>query len=149
MVFSGPSAGKIIPTVISQSQYPLYDVAATVVDLRLWASNEPKEFTIDSIRRWTEASQAIFSIGNMSAKSVWGGPSAIPIPFSPDDEEFRISFTARNGFWDEDLIYRGQLGHRKRALRVRSSGEKPIKVLREIVDEGFPREPDGSIAWPK
>ncbi len=82
----------------------------------------------------------------------------LPAPIA--DKEFSVApdtnaidchamFVATNGYWNQMIQLRLVNGTWKRAIKiVRGSANGPAgKVLVEHGDDGYPKEPDGSIKW--
>lgn len=129
---------------------PLYDVKATIINLRLYDPlNPPKK---GETKKLTAARRS-FSLGDMPVGSAWLIPQdqAIPIDTaSPDRQDYQINYGARNGWWTQDVL-RQKVGDRwLTATRVFREGPEADKIqggLKKIliftkIDKDFPGEPD-------
>jgi hypothetical protein len=95
-VVAMPDDPLLVPIIINQGQYPLYDVAVSFAELR-----HGKLFDIGSAAR-------SYPVGNIAP-----GLSTMPgirLPHHGKDIEFNIIFTARNGMWIENAVGWRRLG---------------------------------------
>ena len=140
MVFEQRSLDELrpIPWVTAVGRYPLYDLEVRITD----ADNPGKSpYYADSL-----TNDLSFSIGNIPG----GGARLIParsLNFQAR-KSYRLNlfFSARNGFWMEEL--RGMIinGKWTYAFRVRS-GENYAITRKVDIDSRYPRESDGSVKW--
>lgn len=124
------------PIWVHVGQYPLYEVEARVVDL--------EDFKEVSTFEDLFASQRTIKIGRViphSARKT--GPV---IPFSnQEQQDFNIFFSARNGFWIQNLKLRRVDGNWVSAIRVMGNGQSA--AIFEKVNPNFPRTPAGTVEW--
>ena len=135
----GDRAGKFIVT--NDGDFPLYDVSVRIVDLDEFEKMIQGAYSIEDLTRNT------LQIGNLAPRSA----SAFgPLPGDWDRDYIRLNlfFSARNGFVTQELRLRRVDGTRRRASRVkRSLPDGSTELVHTHVDDEFPRESDGSIAW--
>ncbi|MEK6282538.1 MAG: hypothetical protein AABN95_19425 [Acidobacteriota bacterium] len=139
----------VIWVFAQQGKSPLYDVQVMVLDLQFY---DPSK-----IERGKE-SHLPFKIGDMPVGSVWANldvdipfSHSVDIPFNKAKKErhdYQINFTARNGWWTQDLLWQ-KVGDRwLTATRVFREGPDPStlgtskKLIFTKIDDGFPGEPD-------
>ncbi len=122
---------------IPHGEYPLYGVAARVVNLHRFEA---------SVKAGNPDLGVTYKVGDMTYIAAF--PVAT-IPFSSDtSQDFNIFFSARNGMWTELIRLRKVNGSWTEAIRVlRGDGGhagKNEKSIFEKIDKGFPLE---SLDW--
>jgi len=126
------------PVLVHIGKYTLYDVAARFTDIK-----SPFVPTMDTITKST------LKIGEFPPRSAQ--LLAAKIPFNPPGEiNDNIFFSARNGFWSENLRGRYVNGKWVEAIRVFREpvppGKKEVQIL-ERIDKDYPRNKAGTIDW--
>jgi hypothetical protein len=124
-----PDELLLVPVIIHQGQYPLYDVTVRFADRA-----RGKAFDMGS------ALQS-YPVGNMA--SGLATTSNIRLPHHGKDIDFNIFFTARNGMWIQFLRMRWVGDGWARATKVMRGTQE----LHREVSANFPRQQDGSIDW--
>jgi hypothetical protein len=124
-------------TVVQKGRFPLYDVSVRIVDLDDPASN------VASLSAQTRNS---FTLGNIPPESAQVLQSVITLV--GDRKRFNIFFSARNGFFTQELRMRLVNGEWKSAIRVVCNlpDGKATSLFTQIMDD-YPKEKDGSIDW--
>lgn len=122
-------------TVVHQGKYPLYNVAARIVDLAMFdaAMKSGNPFAADSNVRIGDLAQN--QAGMLHSMDLGDG----------DSRDFNVFFSARNGFFTQLLRFRRVEGKWLSATTVTSMalaalGSNP--VLRQVAD-GYPADPEG------
>ena len=128
-----PNAATLI--FVQQGEYPLYDVAARVADLAHW---DPPKVPLGSY----DTTLKVGNVANGTAMILgnWSLPKV-------DAANYNIFFSARNGFWTQQIRARRVRGEWKTATRVIRSDGAGEKILWERVDDAFPREKDATVRW--
>jgi hypothetical protein len=127
-----------IPWVSAIGNYPIYDIQVRITDV----DNPGRSpYFADSF-----ASDRIVPIGNLSR----GGGILMPAyAFDLKDKTsygLNLFFSARNGFWMEEL--RGTMVNGKWTYAYRVlSGATYNKQIRIEVDVNYPHQADGSVKW--
>jgi hypothetical protein len=132
-----PATGLVVtPIFIHQGRFPLYDVAARVVD-------------IDEMRKSIGANQAALlgttlRVGNLTP----GFSVSITILQHPAGQNFNynVFYVARNGAWLQMLRMRWLGNGWAIATRVLEGNGGP-KVLYEEISADYPRGADGQVEW--
>jgi len=133
-----PLTNSGILTIVHQGDHPIYDVSARIVDLQKMKTIEKK-----NKMNFQEVMQAstIIQIGNMAKGA---GSTIGPFPLGNETERnFNIFFSARNGFFTQNLRMNKINNKWVQATIV----AKDNKVLFEKIDSDFPRKSDGSVNW--
>lgn len=126
--------------VIHQGEYPLYDVQMRIVDLL-----EPFR-PMPLPGRSKPVDQGLnFPLGNFSPNASVQLSKVLPV--NDDKASFNVFFSARNGFWIEDLRLRLVNGDWKKAIQVFRNDDPAQKPIFREVDKGYPTEPDGNVKW--
>jgi hypothetical protein len=124
-------------SVIHSGKYPLYDVSVQLVDLDDPAFSKP---TFSSIGANT------ITIGNIPPNSIQVLGSVIKL--TGDRKRLNIFFSARNGFYTQQLRMRLVNGEWKSATRVtRNLADGKRETLHTQVQPEYPKENDGSVDW--
>ena len=134
------SGNRASVTVVHQGRYPLYDVSARIVDL-------DKFDLIKSTVSWETLAQTetILTVGNLGPDKAMLLPTTVEIP--QKGLRWNIFFSARNGFFTQELRLLQIKGCWASATRTtRRHGETEV-VLREKVDSIFPRDSMGKVEW--
>lgn len=134
------------PSILVFTQHgksPLYDVQVMVLNLQFYDRSKMKR---------GKESHLPFKIGDMPVGSAWPLLGA-DIPFNKakmQRQDYTINFTARNGWWTQDLLWQ-KVGDRwLTATRVFREGPEADKIyggpaktlIFTKIDEDFPGEPD-------
>lgn len=125
---SMPDDLLLVPVVIHQGQYPLYDMAARFSEL--------KQGKLADIGSQLNS----YPIGNMSTGAML---TNIRLPHRGKNIDFNIFFSARNGMWIQFLRMRWKGDGWATANKVLRG---PQEIFREV-SENFPRREDGSVDW--
>lgn len=143
----GPNSAQL--AVIHQGNYPLYDVSFRIVDLDIFERvlKANPVLTFDS----TKSAEVVVPIGNLSP----GQARALPhvISFDTDKPRYNIFISARNGMFTQLLRLRKVSGQWRFALQVTKSNysEKSPNalpsIIKEQIQEGFPRMQNGQVDW--
>ena len=133
-----PSSSPIMPMIINESQYTIYDIYMRVLDLG-------KPFQPAIVERRIVGAGSTYPIGNLPPHSE--RELGITFPGESGTRRFNIFFAARNGFFSESLrlmsIEGVNGGKWTEALQVSRSD----KVLLVKIDPKFPRGPNGKVVW--
>jgi hypothetical protein len=136
-----------LPTFVHSGDYPLADVSARIVDMQKWnqmVANNPhpsmQEFLSSDIN---------IQLGNLPVHTAL--PRA-PIQLAGQTQSsFNIFYSARNGFWTQELRLRLIDGKWLTATRVTrmeiGTKDKTPKKLFGRIDKGFPRNSNGEVDW--
>jgi hypothetical protein len=126
-------------TIIHHGDYPLYDMSARIVDLEKF--EKITEYTLNEIKKTEQA----LKIGNLAPnKSSMLGTVTI----KGTQLKWNIFFSARNGFFSEQLRIVKINGTWKSAIRVDNTPTKEaLKILFEKVDKDFPVNDNGDVEW--
>ena len=123
--------------LIHNGKYPLYDVSVRIVDLDDPALAKP---TLSMLAANT------INIGNVPANSSQVLSSVIK-PGS-DRKRLNIFFSARNGFYTQELGMILRSGQWKSATRVtRNLPDGKSETVLTKIDPEYPKEEDASIDW--
>jgi hypothetical protein len=125
---SMPDDLLLVPIIINQGKYPLYDVAVQFADV---ASGQPLD--IPSATR-------VYPVGNIAPG---GMRTRIQMPHHGKDLSFNIFFSARNGMWTQFLRMRWVGDGWARASKVVRGTEE----LHREVSANYPRRENGSVDW--
>ena len=155
MAFEGASLieGKPIPRVFQVGKYPLYDVTADITDMEKFRGEFARRGVVMGPGKGIpfkagRAAMVTIPVGNLAVGSQEFLLDHVIYFSNEQSQDFRVSFSARNGFWSQDIKLRRVEGDWRKwlmAFRV-TRGNKPKKVLLTHVDEGFPI-PVGKIDW--
>jgi hypothetical protein len=145
LIFTLDSTGRTAgPIIVHQGKHPLYEIDVRVVDLEKLEKKFPKGKTPASLQEFM-AENYRFHVGELSSNTAFS-PS-VAIPFSESvRQDFRIFFSARNGYWMEDLSIRVVDGKTRQALRVSQEFGKRPKLMFRKIDKEFPLV-DGHVDW--
>src|ERR1700730_15416439 len=124
--YTMPDELLLVPIIIHQGQYPLYDVA-----VRFTAQARGKAYDISGSLR-------SYAVGNMAAGFAMS--TSIRLPHHGKDLEFNIYFTARNGAWIQFLRKRWVGDGWATVTKVMRGAQE---LYREV-SANFPRRQDGS-----
>jgi hypothetical protein len=139
-------AGKRVPMFYEVGNYGLYDVHARLVD----AESIPRGGDATTILNTMISSEIAIGVGSLGSSTVFTKMDQ-PLTLEEKDYDFSVFFTARNGFWDEDLRLRRLKDHWAQAIRVHREETKDKKLVfrlvKERVDRDYPRLPNGTVDW--
>lgn len=127
--------------VLHEGEYPLYDVNMRVVDL--------SKFKI--LPNGAIAGQTSLFLGDFPVGPTALGPLSYSFPAKGEKASFNIFFSAKNGFWVENLRTRfvnGKWVSAYRVFRYRLTGGKlrPYTLF-EKHDRGYPISKNGEPDW--
>ncbi|HNY42017.1 MAG TPA: hypothetical protein PKJ41_16560, partial [Bryobacteraceae bacterium] len=128
--------------VVHSGPFPLYDVQMQIVDLQRFDKLAPGP---SSLGRFMEAQYTI-DLGNLSAGAAMLRSEKIRFSGS-DQQDFNISFVARNGNWNQLVRLRQVDGRWVAATRVVRRKGKDTKVIYEKVEGKFPRAVGSGVTW--
>lgn len=143
--------GTPVLFVDHQGKYPLYNVEARIVDIEstkaYFSQRKSKGVPI------SEAGPAmgiVVHVGDMAVGSstVLGVSTDLT---SAEERNFNVFFTARNGFWLQQIKIR-QIGSRRFVATRVLNAHDPSKAKRTLyfsVAKEFPRNSKGEIEWAK
>ncbi len=144
----------VLPALVSVGKNPLYDVRIRIVPnphkLKL-----PKDgmVTYELLEEMMRTETKI-DVGNLPPSIVDGTayPSLIlkwELPSAEDKLAFNIFFSARNDYFTQYLRF-WRVNSRwfvaSKVVRQLGGGEEGA-ILREMIQPGYPRNPDGKIDW--
>lgn len=140
-------SGSPFIMLIHMGEYPLYDLNIRIADLNVFEEEvrraEGGPLTWHAFRKGDQ----LLRVGNL-AKGNLTIKDDVRLPLSDKGQQgFNIFFSARNGMWTQ--ILRLRLVHHKwtRAYKVvREAGGK-TQVLRQFVDDEFPKDANGEPDW--
>lgn len=123
-------------TFAHEGNHTLYGVIARFVDLKKFKENPS----------FQTAQENIIQIGDMPPHTA---KQLHPIPFSDSEkQDFNIYFSARNGFWSQEVRLRLVNGKWLTATRMIQGGIDPkTNKPFELISPGFPRNKSGEIDW--
>ena len=129
-------SATILLLVVHQGKYPLYDM-----NVRIWCD-------ADAARSGDAFYLGVtVSIGTVAPdSSMWLPP--VEIDPAHGTRNMNLFFSARNGFWTQEILGRlvgGEWAYAWRVSRARSGGGN--EYLGESVPPGFPRAPGGEVGW--
>jgi len=134
------------PAIVHVGDYPLYDVKARLFDPVKYdelASRQPNNKLGNLL-----AAGPTLDIGELATHHVWTSTKAIPFSGS-ERQDFNIFFSARSGFWHQNLSLRRVDDNWVSALRVFRRDDKEATPIYEKIDSQFPTTPSGEVDWPK
>lgn len=151
-VFSSRNA--VFPALINIGRNPLYDVQIRIVPNpheRFPPGDNNKvtyELFEEMMRTETRIDAGTLGPSNVTESAY---PSLIlkwDLPISEDKRAYNMFFSARNDHFTQYLRFWRVNGRWFVALKVlRQLGSEEGTVLKEFVQPGYPRNPDGSIDW--
>jgi hypothetical protein len=114
--------------LIAHGEFPQYEIGIRIVDLDLFGKNN--DYSEEGINK----SEAVLNIPNMSPKSAQqlGDLSA---DFSSNRKGFNIFFSARNGFYIEEI----------RLFKIDNVWKRSIKIHKEFNNELLYEKDDPGI----
>lgn len=135
---NGSQGDKLLPAIVQQGQYPLYDVNVRIVDLEKSDSLQKKGLSFIEAMNKT---QTIINVGNIPA----GSAQMIGSIDLTGQTHLRYNvFTgARNGFVTQLIRFQKVNGIWKGAMKVERDGQK----LLEKIDPNYPLNGQGEIDW--
>lgn len=144
MIFAGDQldATNAIPTFVQVGEYPLTDLDARIVNLEEFNKLQGNV----GIEQFLSTGTRKIPLGNLSVGTALINPQW-KVPLS-DNFNYRIFFSAKNGFWMEDLEVRRISGKRVEALRIRRQRGNKTPTIFQKIDKGFPLVGD-KVEWPK
>jgi len=147
MHFSHDAIGASgVPTFVHVGKFPLTGVDARIVDLNNFTKRTAQGVT--SLQQFL-AGDIRVPIGDLTHDTAFLNMQ-LKIPFSDEkSQDFRIFYSAKNGYWMEDLELRKMDGKWLQALRVRKQDGNKTPTIFRRVDKGFPLGVGGKIEWPK
>lgn len=116
--------------VVQQGDYPLFDVSARIVDLQLFS--QITEYTNKSVL----STEQLMEIGNLAAGSASLDFEKLFNLGSSGARDFNIFFSARNGFFTQEVHFLKRDGHWLRRISVTRDG----RTIFESEDPDFPVE---------
>lgn len=136
-----------LPTFIHSGNYPLTDVSVRIVDMQKWnqiiaANPHP------SLQEFRSADTNV-ELGNLPVHTALQR-GAIQL-VGKSQSSFNIFYSARNGFWTQELrlqLVEGKWLTATRVTRTEIGTNKKIpEKLFERIDKGFPRNSKGEVDW--
>ena len=127
--FAMPDDLLLVPNVISQGKFPLYDVS-----VRFVRTGRGQSFDLNS------AVQS-YSWGNLTPGTV--STTAVRFKHHGKEINYNVFFGARNGMWVQELRMHWIGDGWALANRVRRGHEE----IYNEVSQNYPRQSDGSIDW--
>jgi len=150
-VFSSRNA--VFPTLVNVGNNPLYDVSIRIVpNPHKLIPPADGRITYEIFEEMMRTETRI-NAGTLAPSNVRGSayPSLIlkwDLPISEDKCAYNIFFSARNDHFTQYLRFWRANGRWFVAFKVlRQLASKEGTVLKEVVQEGYPTNPDGSIDW--
>lgn len=134
----GSQGDKLLPAIVQQGEYPLYDVNLRIVDL------EKSDLLQKNGLSFVEAmnqSQTIINVGNMPASSAQM-LSTLDLT-NQNVVRYNVFISARNGFVTQLIRLQKINGIWKGAMKVERNGQK----LLEKINPNYPRNSQGEIDW--
>ncbi len=147
------SQNAVIPALVNVGKYPLYDVRIRITPnhhklIPPVGGKATYEILEEMMRIETHIDVGTLAPSNVPESAY---PSLIlkwDLPISEDKCAYNIFFSARNDHFTQYLRFWRVNGRWFVALKVlRQLGGEEGTVLKEFVQEGYPRNPDGSIDW--
>lgn len=142
------TSNRVVRWIIHHGEWPLYDVTVQSVDVnRLHAHTNT--YNEAELQKWIDDSDdyEIF-LGNINPGSSITNSIDLIVPTDNSDRhEYSVSFKARNGRWHQQIVYYRVDGTIKTSYRVSKLSETNTIVLKEHIDDGFPRNADGNPKW--
>jgi hypothetical protein len=131
--------------VLPRGRYALYNVSVQILDVRKFASalKELKNSDREAYREALSKATWDHSIGLLIPGAFGEIPNFISLE-GLENLDYRITFTAVNGFWQQEIKLRLIGGHWVTATQV---SKQPSKILFEKVDKEFPRDKNGKVGW--
>lgn len=147
------SHNAVLPALINVGKNPLYDVRIRIVlDPHKRILPEGGKATYDILDEIMRTETRI-DVGNLAPSNVPDNayPSLIlkwDLPHSEERRAYNVFFSARNDYFTQYLRFWRVKGRWFVASKVfrQLAGEEGT-VLKELVQPGYPRNPDGSIDW--
>jgi hypothetical protein len=136
--------------LMHEGDYPLYDISIKIDDVEKMmeilheeqsAGNLPYDSMTLSNAMFAKASTVI-PIGNLGPHQAMQ-LQGIRIPPDTDKKSYNIYLTARNGSVVQIVRYRRIDNNWKMAIKTTKDGE----VIKETIDDDFPRNEKGEIPW--
>ena len=121
--------------VSSKGGYPLYDLTARIVDL--------EEF--DKKPNDKQNYENVIDLKGLSPKAAM--PLGSILKLYGETRRWNIFFSARNGFFTQQLRMKKINGKWVKAIRVTRSAEKDVGVAYEKVDDQYPCNSSGQVEW--
>lgn len=126
---SMPEDLLLVPNVIHQGKYPLYDV-----NVRIHDTGRGMPFDLQSAMR-------SYALGNLSPSMAT--ITNIRLPHHGRDFAFNIFFSARNGMWVQFL----RMPWVDNGWALANKVVRGTEVVYREVSANFPRREDGSVDW--
>jgi len=147
------SRNAVLPALVNVGKNPLYDVRIRIVpDPHKRILPVGSKVTYDMLEEMMRAETRV-DVGSLAPSNVReeAYPSLIlkwDLPISEDKRAYNIFFSARNDHFTQYLRFWRVKGRWFVASKVirQLAGEEGT-VLKEFVQTGYPRNPDGSIDW--
>lgn len=131
--------------VSNDGKYPLYDVAIRIVDLDVF--HEKVEANPESTIEDVFAAQFTASLGNIAPNQI-AHVGRLQLPKEKDLKGYNFFISARNGAVTQEFRFRRVGGTWRAATRISKEDLNGSRViLREAIDNGFPRNAEGSVTW--
>jgi hypothetical protein len=127
--------------VVPRGRYPLYNVSVEILDIHKFASALKEQK--DSDREALSKAKLDYPIGSLIPGTFTELPNFISLE-GLQNLDYRITFTALNGFWQQEIKLRLIDGHWVTATQVSRPSDK---ILFEKVDKDFPRDKNGKVDW--
>lgn len=125
-------------------RFPIYDLSIRIYDSNKCSEiTENKKFNFNELLRCQEYLNraSFYKLGN--ANFFQNMPEIIQLPSDVDKLSYSIFFTARNGEWLEQVVFRKIQNKWTWAFQVK----RHDIVLVEEIQPDFPKEEDGQILW--
>jgi hypothetical protein len=136
--------------VVHRGGYPLYNLSIQILDR--WQFDQNLKMEAFSGRDSFFKAQITRSLGTMIPGSFTEIPK--PAPTAAAIDNFQITFTALNGFWQQQIslvrLENKRLVMATKVWRItpgKPTISQPNKVLFEEADKDFPRDKNGGVDW--
>jgi len=147
------SRNGVIPALVNVGKNPLHDVRIRIIPnphKRIPPVDNKATYEILEEMMQTETRIDVGTLAPSNVREL-AYPSLIlqwDLPISEDKQAYNVFFSARNDYFTQYLRFRRLNGRWFVAYKVfRQLGGEEGRVLKEFVQTGYPRNPDGSIDW--
>jgi hypothetical protein len=152
--------GTVVFHVSVEGKHPLFDVTMTVTDQNAMAgvmhefekrnAGKPFQPVFEVLGRHAfDGTRRTFALGNLNP-STWNTVPDMVWPVGGlTDRGFLIQTVARNGYIIQQTQLRKVDGQWISATQVTKNDGSTTKTVYSVVNDKFPRKPDGSVDWGK
>jgi len=142
LVVTRPVAGDSATVVFSnEGRFPLYEVEARIANLDKFDSPQQTDSLQDFL-----AGDTMLRIGTVPPNAVSLLDERLPL--TSEHVRFNIFFSARNGFWTQQLRLRRIDGEWYVASEVSKTEDDSTRTsLHEDVSPDYPRNEEGKVEW--